>query len=246
MRRRESLSPGRSFRLLRPTCPALIVVASLAAYSQVADFRNLEVLGGVAPPQMAIIMQATSVSLGVDCDHCHVPGDFARDDIPAKATARNMMRMVERLSSTTFELLEAPSCWTCHRGSTLPEASLPPPAAPIDAPFEPFSDSTRPAGEIYENVQVYEALRANELGDVMAAFTRALGVGCDHCHVPGDWASEGNVLKQLTRIMVEVERSIAAEPGIGDGAVTCWTCHRGAVTPRSNIPPGLMPRPENP
>ncbi len=217
--------------------------AAGAAKAQTEAGVNLQILEGVPPDRLQSIMEAMAVSLGVECEHCHVPEAFALDEKPAKTTAREMMRMVGSLSSTWFELLESPSCWTCHRGAVSPEV-VPPPlldSTVNEAPFGPFSESTSPAGEVYENVRVHAAIPANELRGVMASYTRALGVGCDHCHVAGDWASDEIVLKELTRFMVEAERWVVAGHLSGNDAVSCWTCHRGEATPQSNLPPALMP-----
>ncbi len=226
---------------------ALAGAVTGAANAQAEGGVNLQVLEGVPPDQLQSIMEATAVSLGVECEHCHVPAAFELDEKPAKTTAREMIRMVGSLSSTWFELLESPSCWTCHRGAVSPEA-VPPPLLDStlnEAPFGPFSESTLPAGEVYENVRVHGTIPANELRGVMASYTRALGVGCDHCHIAGDWASDENVLKELTRFMVEAERGMVADHLSGNDAVSCWTCHRGEATPQSNLPPALMPDPGN-
>jgi hypothetical protein len=227
----------------------LLAIASLLTQDrtlpagQTAGFENLQVLTGVEPDQLQLIMQATAVSLGVECNHCHDTTAYESDALAAKRTARDMMRMVAELGGTTFELLETPSCWTCHRGATSPVVrppvlDLPPPPAPPEA----FSASTSPAGEVYDNVVVYADRPANELQELMEGFTRALGVGCDHCHVETDWASDDNILKPLTRLMVRMQGDLETGRFGGREVVSCWTCHRGDATPESSIPAALMPR----
>ena len=234
-------------------CPFRLVVVVgvvLAAASAVAGtettqeerpFQNLQILDGAPPEQVALIMQAMSLSLGVECVHCHRPGAFELDTEPAKEIARSMMRMVAALGSTTFEVLEVPSCWTCHRGSVTPVVVPPLLEFPVEQPFGPFLSSTDPAGDVYENVITHASLPAIELREVMASYTRALGVGCDHCHVPGEWASDEIIGKQLTRIMAEMQRNLDRDVFDGEERISCWTCHRGEVTPQSNMPPRLIP-----
>ena len=217
------------------------IEAGRLAIEQTSPPENLQVLGGVPAEQLQQIMDAVGLSLGVECVHCHEPGAFALDDKPEKQTARQMMRMVETLSSTTFEFLEVPSCWTCHRGAVVPESIPPALPFPLDPPAGPFSDSTGASGVVYRNVVTHAQLPANELRDVMGGYTRALGVGCDHCHVPGDWASDANIVKQLTRVMSDMQSDLAPNLVDGPDQVTCWTCHRGEVTPQSNMPPELIP-----
>ena len=84
-------------------------------------YNNIQILKGVPAPQLQSTMVAFAQSLGVNCNYCHVPGEFEKDDKEAKLTARKMVRM-----NTIGDLLNgAPrvSCWTCHRGRTTPETA---------------------------------------------------------------------------------------------------------------------------
>lgn len=88
-------------------------------------FRNLQVLDGDSPASLIrMSMSIYSASLGVACDHCHVPGKWDADDKPAKQTARTMLRMFGELpgffvkdASPTFQ------CFTCHQGAAKPQRS---------------------------------------------------------------------------------------------------------------------------
>ncbi len=62
--------------------------------------------------------------LGVECAHCHVPGEFEKDDKPAKQRTREMFGMVRAIGGEYFKNGNPVTCWTCHRGSPKPE-SLP-------------------------------------------------------------------------------------------------------------------------
>jgi hypothetical protein len=91
--------------------------------------KNLKILTGESPDQLRTTMRAFTASLGVQCNFCHVQGDFASDDNPKKETARMMLTMARGINQT----LKAPegkrlvSCYTCHRGSSEPATE--PPAA---------------------------------------------------------------------------------------------------------------------
>lgn len=203
---------------------------------------NLEILNGVGPAELNRIMEATSASLGVECTFCHVEGDYASDAVGAKRRAREMMRMVVAMSEPgrgTFELLESPSCWTCHRGGTQP-AIRPLAEAPAPVP-DVFSQSADPAGDVYENVTVFAEVPANQLREVMTGFRTALGVGCDHCHVPGNWAADDRIEKLMARVMADMRWNLEGTYFMGRTAVTCWTCHRGQTTPQTSLPAGLLP-----
>src|SRR5205085_10159069 len=59
--------------------------------------KNLKVLK-IPASELIPTMRAYSAALGVRCDHCHVQGDFAADDKPAKGTARMMITMAEEIN----------------------------------------------------------------------------------------------------------------------------------------------------
>jgi hypothetical protein len=208
-----------------------------------SPYENVQILMDAPPEQLQQIMQAISVSLGVECEYCHDAADRGSDANPIKRTARDMIRMVVGASESYFEVLEAPSCWTCHRGSPTPETE---PAIEIDpvrllSGGVPFSTENRPSGEVYGNIRNYPDLLATGLRQVMEGYTRDLGVGCDYCHVEGDWADDTKLMKLLSRRMFEIQEGMESEYLGTSGAVSCWTCHRGNALPESNLPPDLLP-----
>lgn len=67
---------------------------------------------------------------------------------------------------------------------------------------------------------------------LMDVFTASLGVMCTHCHVgPGQMDLDGNPKKDVARMMIAMTRELNAKFPDGKQHVTCFTCHRGAVTP---------------
>ena len=213
-----------------------------------APYENLQILTGAPPDQLEQIMGAIALSLGVECEYCHVAGNWASDEREAKGTAREMMRMLADIDETYFGVLEAPSCWTCHRGSPRPETE-PFPALPVGAlnlpvgtgSALPFVDEDTSSGEVYVNIQNYTDLPARELRGVMETYNRDLGVGCDHCHVEGDWASDEVLMKRVARRMFEIQQGVGNE-FLSEGALSCWTCHRGEALPQTNLPGRLLPQ----
>ena len=111
---------------------ALVLSFSLSAQEQekkkgpspFANPKNLKVLPaeGLQPT-----MQGYRVALGVMCTYCHVQGDFASEDAPKKAIARNMIRMLGDINSRFPDGKAHVSCYTCHRGEAEPKMT--PPAA---------------------------------------------------------------------------------------------------------------------
>ena len=89
--------------------------------------KNLQILTGQPRAQVIAIMRAFSSSLGVECAHCHVQGDFASDEKPTKGTARMMMLMTRDINAKFTDGKRHVGCYTCHRGSTEPPLSAPAP-----------------------------------------------------------------------------------------------------------------------
>ena len=86
--------------------------------------KNIQILKGMPASQLQPLMNYISTSLGVKCDFCHVNKDgdwnFAADEKPHKATAREMMQMVLSVNKTTFKGTTEVTCYTCHRGRSHP------------------------------------------------------------------------------------------------------------------------------
>jgi hypothetical protein len=132
----------------------LLVAVSLASRAAAqqpgsagATRPNLKVLQALPEAQLFPLMNLLSDSLGVRCDYCHVQATpdptrtpsnaggwvWDSDDKAPKRTAREMMRMVVDLNAGPFKGESRVTCYTCHRGSTLPARTppLPPPSTPV-------------------------------------------------------------------------------------------------------------------
>jgi len=96
------------------------------------QFKNIQVLKGVPADQIFPTMQFIAVSLGVECEYCHTPPDFDKDDKKPKQTARKMMQMMFAINKDTFEGNRKVTCFSCHRGSTDPVA-IPPVMTEVEA-----------------------------------------------------------------------------------------------------------------
>ena len=90
--------------------------------------------------QVGALMQTFNTSLGVQCSHCHaedpdapapLPGQNPRlahalDTKPEKEVARAMIKMTMDLNTASRQpgedvTVEKISCFTCHRGSEVPD-----------------------------------------------------------------------------------------------------------------------------
>src|SRR5215468_534624 len=126
-------------------------------------YKNIQTLKGVMTAgRLMIVMRMFSKSLGVNCNHCHVQGEFEKDDIPAKETARRMLRLTGVIAREYYNGSSPINCYTCHRGQTQP-ASMPP--APANTP--PKSELTTP--------EIKPADAKANVDDILNQYIQALG-----------------------------------------------------------------------
>jgi len=100
------------------------------------QFKNIQVLKGIPAEQLVPTMQFVAASLGVQCDFCHVPSAFEKDDKKPKQTARKMMGMMMTINAENFDGHRAVTCNSCHRGNPIPQA-IPP--VMTEDPKEPMA-----------------------------------------------------------------------------------------------------------
>lgn len=79
-------------------------------------------------------------------------------------------------------------------------------------------------------------LKPDEVMPAMHSFRIALGVKCDFCHVPGDFASDEKHHKEIARHMIELVNDVNGKFPDGKVHVTCYTCHRGSEEPATAPP----------
>jgi hypothetical protein len=88
---------------------------------------------------LRIMGQGFDPALAVSCSHCHVVGEYEKEDKPTKQIARDMFAMVTAINTqylANIKNLKSPNpsvnCSTCHRGQARPGGGGPPrpPAAP--------------------------------------------------------------------------------------------------------------------
>ena len=89
------------------------------------------------------------------------------------------------------------------------------------------------AEQRFKNIQVFKGLPATQLDPTMAFISGSLGVRCNHCHVVGGFDKDDKPTKQTARRMIQMVRDLNKGSFNGQGAVTCFTCHRGKPKPIS-------------
>jgi hypothetical protein len=81
-------------------------------------YKNIQVLTNVPADQLDTTMRYVSASVGMRCNECHVAGANEKDDMRAKQTARQMMKMVYAINAGGFGVQA--ECATCHSGNNRP------------------------------------------------------------------------------------------------------------------------------
>lgn len=111
------------------------------SYVPQTDWKNLKVLPqDISKDSLDYLMNNYSVSLGVNCTHCHAPSkedptklDFPSDEKIEKEIARVMIKMTDNLNDTIFKphfpdpkpnQVSVVNCVMCHRGTVNPEKYL--------------------------------------------------------------------------------------------------------------------------
>jgi hypothetical protein len=95
-------------------------------------FKNIQMLKAMPAARLLRVMElGYAKSLGVNCTHCHVPGQWEKEDKPTKQIARDMMAMAANINEQLKKIKNLKSaepminCTTCHRGQTKPALNLP-------------------------------------------------------------------------------------------------------------------------
>jgi hypothetical protein len=158
-------------------------------------------------------MREWSRALGVECTHCHVEGAWTDASKPVFAFAQRMSRMVAAVNDGPLKELNGVTCWTCHRGRTVP-ARLP--------------------------RESWEKIRADHLAEfadrpnraiAMSVYAASLGVECSHCH-ESDRALNSKPPKAIVATMNAIFEEIPRHFDERRRPVTqCFMCHQGKLKP---------------
>ena len=96
-------------------------------------FKNIQMFKAMPAGRLLRVMElGYAKSLGVNCTHCHIAGQWEKEDKPTKQIARDMAAMVTNINQEQLKKiknLKSPdpviNCTTCHRGQTKPALNLP-------------------------------------------------------------------------------------------------------------------------
>jgi hypothetical protein len=160
-------------------------------------YKNIQVFKGVPASQLDASMAFIAGSLGVKCSHCHVPGQFEKDEKPPKQTARKMILMVFDLNKGSFDGRGAVTCFTCHKGRPVPQ-SVPPVG---QNPWNPVAGGDAPPPTVEEILDHYVRAVGGRLAveKVTSRVSKGSRVGADGVLVPEEvYAKAPNKLLTVT------------------------------------------------
>jgi hypothetical protein len=86
-------------------------------------FKNVMALGDLPASRFLDTMVGFNMSLGVECEFCHVQKDFSADDKKEKVAARQMIDMTHGINEQSFNGRSEIRCYTCHRGAEKPRSA---------------------------------------------------------------------------------------------------------------------------
>jgi photosynthetic reaction center cytochrome c subunit len=94
------------------------------------SFKNIQVLKGIPTSELIPAMDFIRGALGVDCSFCHdvsgrYPEGYEKDEIPAKRTAREMIKMTRQINESSFHGRTVVTCASCHNGHQRPQGFTP-------------------------------------------------------------------------------------------------------------------------
>ena len=99
--------------------------------------------------------------------------------------------------------------------------------------------SPQMAEDVLRDIQVLRGIPLDEFMNTMGMFAAALGYDCSNCHAPGIGAgfeafADPTPEIQTARRMVVMMNAINESYFGGEERVTCFTCHSGNQSPRSD------------
>lgn len=93
------------------------------------------------------------------------------------------------------------------------------------------ADDDPPAEKTYLAIDVLKGVPGSRIPVLMADWSKALGVKCDHCHEGETFEVTTKPAHETARRMVRMSNAVSDSHLKAEGGVTCWSCHRGSLKP---------------
>lgn len=165
--------------------------------------KNIQVLKGLPEAQLFPLMNFVAVSLGEQCEFCHVNKGkdpktgqttwvWESDEKPEKQSARRMMQMVLliNVSNKVDFRQNSVTCYTCHRGQTTTVGLPPMPLAKSGhepGPAQPTASAPRPRPSVEDIFARYlQAIGGPNATSTRTLFMRGARVASQNRNVPNE------------------------------------------------------------
>jgi photosynthetic reaction center cytochrome c subunit len=186
-------------------------------------YQNVQVLAGVSTERFNHLMaqmnnwvapQAGNDPNNIGCNYCHNPNNMASDEKYPKVVARRMIQMTQNINANWTSHVQGTgvTCWTCHRGNTIPlnrwsndapegmtivnnkrgQNTPDPRTAYASLPYGGFQGYLAGPGGFNARVasdsshpspnHVVSTKNAERTYGVMMHMSQSLGVNCTYCH----------------------------------------------------------------
>ena len=124
---------------------ALVVIALaydfIAGGTQAAQnqpSKNLQVLKGLSPDQVLLLMGEYNLALGQNCDYCHDMKALEKGEKPQHKKALEMIKMTRDINAAIKNNYKiSVDCMSCHQGKLKPSEPSPGPPSPAARPARP-------------------------------------------------------------------------------------------------------------
>jgi class III cytochrome C family protein/photosynthetic reaction center cytochrome c subunit len=113
-------------------------IAEGAQAAQNQPLKDLQVLKGLSPDQVLLLMGKYNLALGRNCDYCHDMKALDKGEKPEHKKALEMIKMTRDINAAiknTYKM--SVDCMSCHQGKAKPSAATsedvvdPPPPTPL-------------------------------------------------------------------------------------------------------------------
>jgi hypothetical protein len=233
----------RVMRLLRPVVFPLLCLASLVFLGDAAHAQSNDADYGAFKEKVQPIFLKARSTHG-RCVTCHgggngggfvlqplSPGAVTWDEEQTRKNYFEVSQLVSPGKPESSQLLMHPLA--PEAGGDVFHSGGHQFSSQADPDWQTLADWVRQKGPFeYKNLKVLSS--GENLLDVMRTFNLSLREECNFCHTPPDFASDARPMKNVAREMMKMTSDLNSK--LGNGTVTCYTCHRGDERPRTVHP----------
>ncbi|MGA9770540.1 MAG: photosynthetic reaction center cytochrome c subunit family protein [Blastocatellia bacterium] len=212
-------------------------IAARAQAAQNQSSKNLQVLKGLSPDQVLLLMGEYNLALGQNCDYCHNMKALEKGEKPEHKKALDMIRMTRDINAAIKGSYKIKvDCKSCHQGKARPNSPDVGPPQPDPQQPDPQQPDPQPSVQMPEIV----TFRAVALGANQLVFPHAKHISsldCAKCHHTGETSKCGNchkhnggdaklAFKSISHSVKSDRACAGCHVAMSAGPTKCDQCHR--------------------